>query len=110
MMETLMTSKELETQSNKNTVNEYLKNLGDYGDTTVLEQFVNELPTKERQVLRLKFWHNFDNDEISHHAGIRRSHVETVLTNAISLLRRKILSRLAELEPDWIEDNTLMVG
>lgn len=110
MMETLMTSKQLETQANKNTVNEFLKTLGDYGDTTVLEKFVNELPKKERQVIRLKFWHNFDNDEISHHAGIRRNQVEVVLANAISLLRRKILSKLAELEPRWMEDNTLMVG
>lgn len=110
MMETLMTSKQLATQANKNTVNEYLKTLGDYGDTTVLEKFVNELPKKERQVIRLKFWHNFDNDEISHHAGIRRNQVEVVLANAISLLRRKILSKLAELEPSWMEDNTLMVG
>lgn len=109
-METLMTSKQLENQSNKNTVNEYLKTLGDDGDTTVLEKFVNELPKKERQVIRLKFWHNFDLDEISHHAGIRRSHVETVLTNAISLLRKKMLSKLAELEPEWIEENTLLVG
>lgn len=110
MMETLMNSKQLETQANKNTVNEYLKTLGDYGDTTVLEKFVNELPKKERQVIRLKFWHNFDNDEISHHARIRRNQVEVVLANAISLLRRKILSKLAELEPSWMEDNTLMVG
>ena len=73
MMETIMTSKHLEAQTNKNTVNEYLKTLGDYGDITVLEKFVNELPKKERQVVRLKFWHNFDNDEISHHAEIRRN-------------------------------------
>lgn len=110
MMEILMTSKQLETKANKNTINEYLKTLGDYGDTTVLEKLVNELPKKERQVIRLKFWHNFDNDEISHHAGIRRNQVEVVLTNAISLLRRKMLSKLAELEPSWKEDNTLMVG
>lgn len=109
-METLMTSKELETQSNKNTVNEYLKTLGDYGDTTVLEKFVNELPKKERQVIRLKFWHNFDHDEISHHAKIRRNQVEVILANAISLLRRKMLSQLADLEPSWMEENSLMVG
>lgn len=110
MMETLMTSKQLEKQANKNTVNEYLKTLGDYGDTTVLEKFVNELPKKERQVIRLKFWHNFDNDEISHHARINRSQVEMILANAISLLRRKMLSKLAELEPSWSEENSLMVG
>lgn len=110
MMETLMTSKQLETQANKNTVNEYLKALSDYGDTTVLEKFVNELPKKERQLIRLKFWHNFDNVEISYHAGIRRNQVEVILANAISLLRRKILSKLSELEPSWMEDNTLMVG
>ena len=110
MMETLMTSKQLETQASKNIVNEYLKNLSDYGDTTVLEKFVNELPKKERQVIHLKFWHNFDYDEISYHAGIRRNQVEKILDNAISLLRRKILSKLAELEPSWMEDNTMMVG
>jgi len=110
MMETLMTSKQLENQANKNTMNDYLKTLGDYGDTTVLEKFVNELPKKERQVIRLKFWHNFDNDEISQHAGIRRSQVETILSNAISQLRKKMLSKLVELEPEWVEENSLMVG
>lgn len=110
MMETLMTSKELESQSNKNTVSEYLKTLGDYGDTTVLEKFVNELPKRERQVIRLKFWHNFDLDEISFYAKIRRSHVEDVLANAISLLRRKMLTKLADLEPNWSEEQNLLVG
>jgi RNA polymerase sigma factor (sigma-70 family) len=111
MMETIMTSKHLEVQSNKNTVNQYLKTLGDYGDTTVLEKFVNELPKKERQVIVLKFWHNFDNDEISQHAGIRRNQVEIVLSNAISLLRKKLMTKLIELEPDWSkEEKNLMVG
>jgi DNA-directed RNA polymerase specialized sigma24 family protein len=110
MMETLMTSKQLENQANKNTINEYLKTLGNYGDITVLEKFVNELPKKERLVIRLKFWENFDHDEISHHAKIRRSHVDEVLVNAISLLRKKMLTKLAELEPEWTEQNTLMVG
>ena len=111
MMETIMTSKHLEAQANKNTVNEYLKNIGDFGDTTVLEKFVNQLPKKERQVVLLKFWHNFDNDEISQHAGIRRNQVEIVLSNAISLLRKKLMSKLVELEPEWqTEEKNLMVG
>lgn len=110
MIEKLMTSKELEAQANKNTVNEYLKSLGDYGDTTVLEKFVNELPKRERQVIRLKFWHNFSHDEISRHAKIRRNQVEIILSNAISLLRKRMLSKLAELEPEWMEERTLMVG
>lgn len=110
-METLMTTKELETQANRNAVSDYLKTLGDYGDTTVLEKFVSELPKKERQVIRLKFWHNFDNDEISHHAGIRQNQVETVLANAISLLRKKMITKLVELEPEFnIEENILLVG
>lgn len=110
MMETLMTPKELEAQANKNTVTEYLKTLGNYGDTTVLEKFVNELPPRERQVIRLKFWDNFDHDEISHHAKIRRGQVEIVLENALSLLRKKILSTLSDLEPEWLEERSLMVG
>lgn len=110
MIETLMTSKELEAQANKNTVTEYLKTLGNYGDTTVLEKFVLELPKRERQVIHLKFWHNFDLDEISHHAKIRRSQVEVVLENALSLLRKKMLNTLSDLEPEWMEERSLMVG
>lgn len=110
MIETLMSPKQIEAHANKNTVNEYLKSLGNCGDSTVLEKFVNELPKKERQVIRLKFWHNFDHDEISFHAKIRRGQVEEILANAISILRRRILTTLAELEPSWMEENSLMVG
>jgi RNA polymerase sigma factor (sigma-70 family) len=111
MLETLMTTKELETQANKNAVSEYLKTLSDYGDNTVLEKFVSELPKKERQVIRLKFWHNFDTVEISHHTSIRQNQVETVLANAISLLRKKMITKLVELEPEWkMEEKNLMVG
>lgn len=110
MIETLMSPKQLESKASKNAVNEYLKTLGDYSDTTVLAKFVDELPKKERLVIRLKFWENFDNDEISYHSGIRRNQVEIIIANAISLLRKKMLSKLADLEPEWMEENSLLVG
>lgn len=102
MLEKLMSPKKLESLSNKNTVNEYLKNLNDYGEITVLEKFVDELPKKEREVIRLKFWESLDNDEIAYQAKICRHQVETILNNAISQLRRKMLNKLSKLEPNWI--------
>jgi RNA polymerase sigma factor (sigma-70 family) len=104
MLEQLMSPENLETLSNQNTVNEYLKNLNDYGEITVLESFVNELPKKEREIIRLKFWEDLDNDEIAHQIRIERHQVEIILSNAISQLRHKMLNKLSKLEPNWIQN------
>ncbi|PIQ68566.1 MAG: hypothetical protein COV91_03495 [Candidatus Taylorbacteria bacterium CG11_big_fil_rev_8_21_14_0_20_46_11] len=111
MMETILSPECLKKLSDRQVSNEYLKTLNHCDGPTVLETFVDGLPPRERKVIRLKFWHDMDFDEISYQTGIRRDRVEKVLANAISLLRQKMIEKLVNLEPDWeIEDSRLQVA
>ncbi len=110
-METLMDMKTLEAHANKETVKEYLRGLNDSDGTSVLETFVNELPEMERKLIQLKFWSDMNHDEISVETGIRRNQVGIILERAISILRQKIITRLAGIESELeIEENTSLVG
>jgi len=111
MMETIMSMKKLESHANKESVNEYLKNLNQCDGPTVLETFVDKLPKTERRIVRLKFWENMNHDEIARTMRLNISQVNEILEKAISLLRHKMITTLVDLEPDFeIEENTSLVG
>jgi RNA polymerase sigma factor (sigma-70 family) len=111
MIETILSPESLQALSDKNIANQYAKDLYSCDGPSVLESFIDELPPKERKVIRLKFWHDMDFDEISYETRIRRNRVEEVLSNAISLLRQKMIEKLVGLEPSFeFQDNLLSVA
>ena len=111
MMEILMSMKKLESHANKESVNEYLRNINHCDGPTVLETFVDKLPKTERRIVRLKFWKKMNHDEIAHAMRLNLSQVNEILERAISLLRHKMITTLVDLEPDFeLEENTSLVG
>lgn len=111
MMETLMDMKKLETLANKEIVQNHLKNLNSDDGMSVLESLVHQLTKKEKRIVLLKFWENMNHDEIAHALRMSLSQVNLVLDNALSSLRKMIITRLVDLESDYsIEDNDSLVG
>ena len=111
MMEILMDMKKLERISNKNVVQNHLKNLNCDDGISVLKAIVHELPKIERKIVLLKFWENMNHDEIARTMRLNLTQVNDILDNAISRLRKMIITRLVDLEPEFeIEENTALVG
>ncbi len=111
MMEILMSMKKLESHANKESVNEYLKNINHCDGPTVLETFVDELPETERRIVRLKFWQNMNHDEIARTMRLNLTQVNEILDRAISLIRYKMITKLVDLEPEFeIEESSALVG
>ena len=55
----------------------------------LLEDCIEGLPTRERQVIRLRYWNNMDFYEISSCLNMRVATVERLLHSALRRLRMK---------------------
>lgn len=98
MLETVLNPDSLKKLSDINTHNTFLKSSTPIVGESTLSKLVNELPEKEKQILRNKFWLNKNMDEISKQMKIKRDQVEIVLANALSTLRQKMIQKLLLIE------------
>ena len=65
---------------------------------TMLRDLLPELPDQERKVVHLRFWQNYDFEEIAKALRMKRQKVDEVLENALILLRKLFIAALSEQE------------
>ena len=62
----------------------------------LLKSVVQELPEDQKNVITLKFWKNFNDDEIGYELNFSRKKVRSLLEKSFSYLRERILSEMYE--------------
>jgi len=62
----------------------------------LLKSIVQELPEDQKNVIILKFWKNFNDDEIGYELNFSRKKVRSLLEKSFSYIRDRILSEMYE--------------
>jgi RNA polymerase sigma-B factor len=62
---------------------------GHVSDTTVVETLLEELPKREQQIVRLRFYEELSQSEIAERIGISQMHVSRLLRRSFEQMRRR---------------------
>lgn len=72
------------------------RGFADIENETVVEQLIEALPEREREIVRLRFYEELSQSDIAERVGVSQMHVSRLLRKAFAVLRDEYLGETAD--------------